>query len=113
LLALWLAVVVCGFLFGWHAGRYFRDVPAEADREIDRFVAAAQRPLPPPIRPGRLDLADDPTAIDIQRHWTALERNAGPVTTPLSHVELSNWERNLARNQRAWEHKHGIRNGQD
>jgi hypothetical protein len=135
LAALWLAVVVCGFMFGWHAGRYCQPDPedlARLDAAVRRHPAGGNmarvamsdtafhgddlryRALTEaPRRPGRFDLDDDPTSIDIARHWPALERNAGPVTTPISQVELSNWEANLRRNQRAWEHEHGIRDGQD
>jgi hypothetical protein len=108
MLGLWLAVVICGYLFGWHAGRYWRHGPDEVDQAIRRHPSTVNRLDHVPPRPGRLDLEDDPTSIDIARHWTALERNAGPVTTPLSHVEVSNWERKIERDNRAWMHKHGI-----
>jgi hypothetical protein len=112
MLGLWLAVVVCGYLFGWHAGRYWRPDPAEVDRAVRRHPSNREpvphKEWPTPPRPGRFDLDCEQTSIDIARHWTALERNAGPVTTPLSHVEVSNWEANLRRKQRAWEHRHGI-----
>jgi hypothetical protein len=113
MLGLWLAVVVCGYLFGWHAGRYWRPDPAEVDRAVRRHPSTVHRPDHLPRRPGRFPVDCDETSIDIARHWTALERNAGPVTTPLSHVEVSNWEANLRRRQDAWMHQHGMRDGQD
>jgi hypothetical protein len=122
LLALWLAVVVCGFLFGWHAGRYWRPDPAEVDRAVRRHPANRQDRLNSEMkryladhRPGRLDLEDDPTSIDIARHWHVLERDVGPQTAPLSRaeVEISNWEARIARDNRAWMHQHGVRDGQD
>jgi hypothetical protein len=107
---LWVAVVVCGFLFGWHAGRYFRDDPAEVEQAVRRHPSTVNRLDHVPPRPGRIELEDDPTSIDIARHWHVLERQAGPQTAPMSRadVEVSNWERNLQRKQNAWMHRHGI-----
>jgi hypothetical protein len=52
----------------------------------------------------------DLTSIDIARHWTVLERQVNPDTTPLSRaeVDISNWEARIARDNRAWMHKHGV-----
>jgi hypothetical protein len=110
LLALWLAVVVCGFLFGWHAGRYFRADPEEVDRAVRRHPSTVNRLDHVPPRPGRLDLEDDRTSIDIARHWHVLERQVNPDTAPLSRaeVDISNWESKIARDNRAWMHKHGV-----
>jgi hypothetical protein len=107
---LWLAVVVCGFLFGWHAGRYFRDDPAEVEQAVRRHPSTVNRLDHLPARPGRLDLEDDRTSIDIARHWHVLERQVNPDTAPLSRaeVDISNWESKIARDNRAWMHKHGV-----
>jgi hypothetical protein len=109
LAALWLAVVVCGFLFGWHAGRYFRD-PEEVDVAVRRHPSTVNRLDHVPPRPGRMDLEDDRTSIDIARHWHVLERQVNPDTAPLSRaeVDISNWESKIARDNRAWMHKHGV-----
>jgi hypothetical protein len=97
LLAIWIAVVTCSFMFGWHAGGVIRDHSAPA----------TQRPAPrPPLpRTGLLESGDP------ARWWPSIELAAGPPTAPISRhaIELSNWEKNLARNQRQWEYEQGIR----
>jgi hypothetical protein len=57
-----------------------------------------------------MDLEDDRTSIDIARHWHVLERQVNPDTAPLSRaeVDISNWESKIARDNRAWMHKHGV-----
>jgi hypothetical protein len=107
LLGMALAVIVLVFMGGWHAHEWFRGRRVQVDQAVRRHPSTVHRPDHLP-RPGRFPVDCDETSIDIARHWTALERNAGPVTTPLSQVELSNWERKIARDNRAWMHRHGI-----
>jgi hypothetical protein len=102
LLAIWLAVVFCAFMLGWHGGNYTRSWPETAPEPA---------PAPPPLpRRGRLPVRPaEQTAIDIQRWWPGMERTAGPSTTPLSAVQLSNWEVNKRLAMDAWLHERGMR----
>lgn len=103
LLGIWLAVTVCAFMLGWHGSGY--TAPRAAP-----LPEPAPPPAPPPLpRRNRLPVAQaDATAIDIQRWWPGMERAAGPSTTPLSHVEVSNWEKRIKGDTSAWLHERGM-----
>lgn len=118
LAGIWLFVGLMMFLFGsaatsWWNRKRLEKIYADIDKlYADLAVQSIELRRPPAgqalPRSGRLALEDDPTAIDIKRHWPALEREVTPETRTFSHVQVSNWERNLQRRQRQWEHDNGL-----
>lgn len=96
----WAVTAGCVFGFGWYAREYTTDRRAERARAAFPATVLLSRPAPPTDA--------EATAIDIGRWWPALERAAGPDTTPISQVALSNWEARVRRDTDAWLHDRGL-----
>lgn len=113
LLGIWLAVVLCAFMFGWYAQTYARaESQAELERAVRRHPSTRYRPdhLPRPGRlPGLVLLQDNyPDEPAVGRWWPALERHARADTAPFAQVEASNWEARIKRDTDAWLHERGM-----